>query len=208
MRKKGVLLIVSGPAGSGKGTVVRFLREDPSFAFSVSATTRAPRAEDAEGVTYFFKSKEEFASMVERGELLEHASYVGNDYGTPRAPVEKALEEGKTVILEIETEGARQVKAAMPEAVSVMLLPPDAPTLAARLRGRGTEDEPTVRKRLKKALSEVEAARGYDYVVVNEDGRARETADEVRAIVLAEKARAAGMAGFLDAFIKSAENEK
>ena len=198
--QKGILLILSGPAGSGKGTVVRRLREDPSFVFSVSATTRPPREEDKEGVTYCFKSRREFEIMLANGELLEYTEYVGNYYGTPKAPVMRALDAGKNVILEIETDGAAQVKRLLPEAVSVMLLPPDYQTLAARLRGRGTEDEETVKKRLRKAADEVKAAAGYDYVVVNEDGKIRESAGIIHGIVRSEKMRASRQSQFLSDF--------
>lgn len=200
MKNKGILLIVSGPAGSGKGTAVRQLIAGGSFVFSVSATTRAPREEDKEGVTYYFLTKEKFTELVAKGEMLEHTEYVGNFYGTPKAPVEKALQEGKNVILEIETDGAMQVKRLMPEAVSVMLLPPDFSTLEARLRGRGTEDEPTIRKRMKTAEDEVKKAPLYDYLVISETGKSEEAAERIRQIVECEKCRSSRRSDFIGEF--------
>jgi len=198
--KKGLLLIVSGPAGSGKGTVLREVMTDDSFVYSVSATTRRPRPEDKEGVTYYFFTREEFLAKVEKGEMLEYTQYVGNYYGTPKDKVINALAEGKNVILEIETDGAMQVKKLMPDAVSVMLLPPDFATLEGRLRGRGTEDEETIVKRLKTAESEVGLCDKYDYVIVNETGRSEKAAEAIHEIVRTEQLRPFRDKGFKDRF--------
>ena len=170
MNKRGKLLVLSGPSGCGKGTVLRALmagRED--MMFSVSATTRAPRPGEVNGREYYFVSRERFAEMVEQGELLEHAEFVGNCYGTPRAPVLEQLEKGRHVLLDIEVQGAAQVKKAMPEAVTVFLCPPSLKELERRLRGRGTETEETILRRLKTAEYEMTLAPEYDYTVVNDE---------------------------------------
>lgn len=170
MSKRGTLLVLSGPSGVGKSTVLRKMmdgRED--MAFSVSATTRAPRPGEVDGKDYFFITREEFDKMVEQGELLEHAEFVGNCYGTPRSQILQRLEQGITVVLDIEVQGAGQVKALMPEALTVFLAPPSLEALEQRLRGRGTESEEKIRSRLETARKELLLAPTYDYTVVNDD---------------------------------------
>lgn len=170
MRHKGILLIISGFAGTGKGTLVSALKEKyDNYALSVSATTRSPRNNEQDGVHYFFKSKEEFQRMIDQDELIEYAQYVGNFYGTPRAYVEQQMAEGKDVILEIEMQGALKVKEKFPDTLLLFLVPPSADVLEARLRGRGTEDEETIRKRLGRAVEETEYIRQYDYIIVNDE---------------------------------------
>lgn len=162
--------MLSGPSGVGKTTVVERLRaEHPEVWLSVSATTRPPRPEEVDGVHYFFVGPEEFDRLVGTGSLLEWAEFAGNRYGTPRAPVEEHLARGVPVLLEIELEGARQVRAAMPEARLVFLAPPSWEVLAARLSGRGTEDPAVVRRRLERARVELDAADEFDVVLVNRD---------------------------------------
>lgn len=168
MNEKGILIIISGPSGSGKGTVVEKLKADPSYALSISATTRQPRNYEQEGVHYFFKSTDEFKKMIEEGKLLEWAEFCGNFYGTPKDYVMGKLNEGLNVILEIEVQGAAQIKKIFPEAVTVFLIPPDKEELRKRLIGRGTEDMDTVEKRLKRASEEIELLPHYDFVVVND----------------------------------------
>ena len=169
MNKRGKLLVLSGPSGCGKGTVLRALMEGRSdMAFSVSATTRAPRPGEVDGREYYFVSRQRFAEMVEQGELLEHAEFVGNCYGTPKTPVLSQLAAGKHVLLDIEVQGAAQVKKAMPEAVTVFLVPPSLEELERRLRGRGTETEEKIRQRLKTAEYEMTLAPDYDHIVVND----------------------------------------
>ena len=167
--KRGTLLIVSGPAGVGKGTVVAEATEKAAggIYLSVSATTRQPRSIDKEGETYFFKTKEEFEDMIKNDMLLEHACYVGNYYGTPKKPVTDALEAGKDVILEIEVQGALQVKKNYPEAVLMFIVPPSISELEARLRGRGTETEEQIASRLSRAKEEFEMIPEYDYIIEN-----------------------------------------
>lgn len=190
MNKKGLLFVISGPAGTGKGTVVQHLLETGEFFYSVSATTRAPRPGELHGKNYYFISKEEFEQKIAAGEMLEYAEYVGNYYGTPKSAVEEALNAGKNVILEIETQGALQVREIMPEAVLVFVLAPDIATLEARLIGRGTESEEVVAKRMAEARREVTLLDKYDYVVVNEDGKSEEAALDIIVISKTEKMRA------------------
>lgn len=185
--KKGLMLVVSGPAGSGKGTVNAMLLEREDFAFSVSATTRAPRPGEIDGVNYHYITREEFLSRIDSGDMLEYTEYCGNFYGTPLKEAEEVMQSGKNLILEIEVEGARNVKAKYPDAVLVLLLPPSYSEQEARLRGRGTETEEKILLRLARAKEEVALADCYDYVVYNFDGRARDAADQILSIVEAEK---------------------
>lgn len=169
--QRGTLLVVSGPSGSGKGTILQGLMEQEKNAvFSVSATTRAPRPGEIDGVHYFFISEEKFQNMVDQDEFLEYADVFGmNKYGTPRAYVEQQLGQGKDVVLDIDVVGALNVKKAMPEAVMVFVIPPTRAELERRLRGRGTEGEEQIRRRLETAMTEVSKAKEYDYLVINDD---------------------------------------
>ena len=168
MNKKGLLFIISGPAGSGKGPIVSRVRELAQFDFSVSATTRSPRPGEEHGVHYYFIDKTEFEGKIEAGEMLEYAQYVGNYYGTPKKPVEDALAAGRNIVLDIEVKGALQVKEKMPEAVMIYILPPDYETLLSRIRGRGTETEEVIQKRMNEARNEIRTFPKYDYVVIND----------------------------------------
>lgn len=186
--EKGLLLVVSGPSGCGKGTVLgRLMEQNDDFVLSVSATTRAPRPGEVNGVNYHFITKDDFEGRIERGEMLEHAIFNGNYYGTPKKEAEAVLDSGKNLILEIETKGAMQVKEKYPDAVLVMLLPPDHRTQEARLRGRGTETEEVIKRRLATAVLEIDALPRYDYVVINRDGMIDEAARDILGIVNAEK---------------------
>ncbi len=174
--KKGVLVIVSGPAGTGKGTVIGRVGElRGDLRYSVSATTRAPRPGETDGVNYYFKTREEFETMIGAGAFLEYAEYVGNLYGT------------LNVILEIEVQGAAQVMARRPDAVSVFLAPPSLAELESRLRGRGTEDDATIRRRLDTARGELALAKGYQYIIVNDD--VETAARELDAVITAGRCR-------------------
>ena len=189
MNQKGLLVIISGPAGSGKGTIVSRLRELAPFDFSVSATTRKPRPGEQHGVHYYFVDKADFENKIEQGEMLEYAQYVGNYYGTPKKPVEDALAEGKNIILDIEVKGALQIKEKRPEAIMIYVLPPDYETLLARIRGRGTETEEVIQKRMNEAKNEIKTFPRYDYVVINHNDGVERAAQDVLAILHAEKMR-------------------
>ena len=170
MSNRGILLEVSGPSGVGKGTVINRLFDiDDNLYFSVSATTRNPRPGEVNGVHYNFKTREEFERDIENGEMLEYAEFGGNYFGTPKSAVEKKLSQGKDVVLDIEIQGARNVKRLMPEAVMVYILPPDMTELKNRLVGRKTEDENSIKVRLQTAYKELrEAPELYDFFVVND----------------------------------------
>lgn len=176
---KGVLLVVSGPSGCGKGTVLQYVLEDDSYCYSVSATTRLPREGEVDGVHYFFMTKAEFEESLAQGNILEHTVYCENMYGTPKRFVAEKLSHGVNVVLEIETEGAFNVKRLMPEALLVFISPPDMDVLEDRLRGRGTEDDETIKMRLEKARKEMLLAPLYDVVIVNEEGSAEKTAEQI-----------------------------
>lgn len=181
----GLLLVLSGPSGVGKGTVCKALRERmPNVVYSVSATTRAPRAGELEGVNYFFKTKQQFKEMIDHDQLLEWAEYVGNYYGTPRRFVEETLASGRDVILEIEVQGALQVKQKFPQGIFLFLAPPDLEELENRIVGRGTETEDSIRNRMLMAKAEIELMDQYDYVVVNDV--IESACDKIKAIVTAE----------------------
>ncbi len=169
-KRKGVLTVISGYSGSGKGTVMKALmaKYGHVYKLSVSATTRSPRTGEEHGREYFFVSREEFERMIADGELLEHACYVGNYYGTPKAAVEECLEKGIDVLLEIEMQGGTQIKEKFPEAVLVFIMPPSADELKRRLIGRGTETPQVIEARLKRAKEEAHWMDEYDYLLINE----------------------------------------
>ena len=169
MENSGMLIIISGPSGSGKGTVVKNLDEKKGYALSISVTTRKMREGEVDGRDYFFHTQEEYFEMLEAGELLEHATFCGNCYGTPRTYVEEQIEKGKMVILEIEVNGALQVKEKFPECVLIFLLPPTKDELERRLVGRATEDSEVIEFRLKRAEEEIKLIHEYDYLVINDD---------------------------------------
>lgn len=181
----GLLIVLSGPAGVGKGTVCTALRKKmPDIVYSVSATTRQPRQGEAEGVNYFFKSREQFLEMIKNDALLEYAEYVGNYYGTPREFVDRTLAGGKDVILEIEVQGALKVKEKFPEAIFIFLLPPSLEELKQRITGRGTESMDTINTRMNVAVEEMNLLKHYDYAVVNDE--IESACERIRSIIVAE----------------------
>ncbi len=187
MAEKGLLIVISGFAGSGKGTVVKeILKTFPeNYALSVSATTRNPRPGEVHGREYFFLKKEEFETMIENSEFIEYAKYVDNYYGTPKSYVEEQLNAGKNVILEIEIQGALNIRKLNPNAVLIFLMPPSAEELENRLRGRGTEDDATIAKRLSRAHEEALGIENYDYLVINDE--VSHCANRIHSIANAEK---------------------
>jgi len=167
--RKGLLILISGPSGTGKGTVCDLLRQKhPEISYSISATTRQPRPGEQDGVNYYFYTKEKFREMIDQGQLLEWAEVYGNFYGTPKQKVLNRLEAGEDILLEIDTQGALNVMKVMPEGLFIFLLPPSLEELAARLKGRGTETEESLHRRLGAAVDEIKLATKYRYVVVND----------------------------------------
>jgi guanylate kinase len=189
MIEKGLLIVLSGPSGVGKGTVRKeiFSQDDTAFEYSVSATTRKPREGEVHGVDYFFKSREEFENMIANDQLLEYAEYVGNYYGTPVEYVRETLDAGKDVFLEIEVQGAGQVRRKFPEGLFIFLAPPSLSELENRIVTRGTETEDLIKSRMKAAREELEMMELYDYVVENEEVEL--ACERVKAIVVAEHCR-------------------
>ncbi len=194
-KNKGILTVVSGFSGAGKGTIMKELlaKYEQNYALSISATTRAPRPGEKDGVEYFFKSREEFEKMIAAGELIEYAQYVGNYYGTPKAYVGKQLEAGRDVILEIEIQGALKVREQFPDALLLFVTPPSADELKRRLIGRGTESMEVIENRLARALEEAEGLEEYDYLVVNDV--LEECVEEVHEIIRNEHYRVSRNAG-------------
>lgn len=168
MSRRGILTVVSGFSGAGKGTVMKELVKRYNYKLSISATTRQPREGEVDGREYFFLTRDKFESMIEAEQFIEHAEYVGNYYGTPRQYVEEQLDAGYHVILEIEIQGALSVKESFPEALLLFIVPPSAEVLRERLINRGTEDEATVKKRLSRAVEEAQYMDQYEYLVVND----------------------------------------
>ena len=186
MKKKGRLIVTSGPSGVGKGTVVSALRQrDPNVKLSVSATTRDIRPGEIDGVHYYFISHEKFLEMIDQDRFLEHAQYVGNRYGTPEAPVDEMLDQGYDVVLEIEVQGGLQVMQRRPEAISIFIAAPSFEILGKRLRGRGDTDEEKVLMRLQQARMEYLVAPQYQYIVVND--RLEDAVEDIAAILRAQR---------------------
>jgi guanylate kinase len=171
MTERGLLIVLSGPSGVGKGTVRKaiFDSEDNDFQYSISMTTRKQRIGEVEGVDYFFRSREEFEELIASGQMLEYAEYVGNYYGTPLSYVQQTLDEGKDVFLEIEVQGALQVKKQVPDGVFIFLTPPDLTELRSRITGRGTDAADVIDERMRVARAEIEMMASYDYAVVNDE---------------------------------------
>lgn len=194
---KGKLIVISGPSGAGKSTVIsRAMAINQNMRFSVSATTRAPRPGEQDGREYYFVNEERFSQMVKDEELLEYACYVGNSYGTPRAAIDKMLAEGCDVVLDIEVQGAAQVKARMPDAITVFLTSSSFDELRRRLEGRGTETAERIAGRIARAREELKEVVNYDYIVINDDPETAAT--ELCSIIMAEKCRTANRIKLLE----------
>ncbi|HEY9577306.1 MAG TPA: guanylate kinase, partial [Pseudobacillus sp.] len=189
MKEKGLLIVLSGPSGVGKGTVRKeiFSQPDVNFEYSISMTTRAPRAGEVDGVDYFFKSREEFEELIAKGKLLEYAEFVGNYYGTPVDYVRETLDDGRDIFLEIEVQGAQQVREKFPEGLFIFLAPPSLSELHSRILTRGTESDEVIKGRMEKARKEIEMMSLYDYVVENDE--VEKACSRIQAIIVAEHCR-------------------
>ncbi len=199
MARRGLLIILSSPSGAGKSTLARSLRAwDPSIAFSISATTRAPRPGEEDGREYYFRSREAFEEMVAQGEMLEHAEVFGNLYGSPLGPVEKAITAGNDVLFDIDWQGGQQIRnsALGKDVVSVFVLPPSIAELENRLRGRAQDSDEVIAGRMQKSLDEISHWAEYDYVLINRD--LDEAAEELRTILTAERLRRGRQPGLSD----------
>ena len=188
-KQRGLLIVLSGPSGVGKGTVRKelFSQANTNYEYSISMTTRNPREGEVDGVDYFFKSRDEFEALIEQGGLLEHAQFVGNYYGTPLAYVNETLDAGRDVFLEIEVQGAKQIREKAPDALFIFLAPPSLSELKSRLVGRGTETADVIAKRIATAEEELEMMSLYDYVVENDE--VTNACDKINAIIKAEHCR-------------------
>lgn len=196
---RGILIILSSPSGAGKSTIARRLRDwDPTISFSISATTRAARPGEQDGREYHFRSVEEFRALADNGQMLEHAEVFGNLYGSPKAPVMDALDEGRDVLFDIDWQGGQQVRNSMSaeDVVSIFLLPPSIAELERRLNSRGQDSEETIRGRMTRSRDEISHWDAYDYVLVNTDLDATEA--QVRAIVVAERLRRGRQQGLVE----------
>ncbi len=199
---RGLLIVVSAPSGCGKGTLLAEILKDKDYYYSVSATTRSPREGEVDGVNYHFATREEFEDLIKSDGMLEYAQYCGNYYGTPKKEVEKKLSEGKNVILEIEVQGAMQVKEIAPEGVFVFILPPSVSELKKRLLKRGTEEISVIEKRVSEAVGEIKYAEKYDYVIVNDD--LSKAVDDFKMVISAEKMRTKNSKEIIDEVLKNA----
>ncbi len=207
MQRRGLLIILSSPSGAGKSTLAkRLMAWDPTLSFSVSATTRSPREGEVDGRDYFFKPKPEFETMVAAGEMLEHAQVFGNFYGTPKAPVEAAMQAGRDTLFDIDWQGGQQIRRSSlgKDVVSIFILPPSIAELETRLRGRAQDSEEVIAGRMAKSRDEISHWAEYDYVIVNRDVDAAE--EEVKTILQAERARADRQPG-LNEFVRALNTE-
>ena len=204
---QGVLLVVSGPSGAGKGTICQILREQlPDLGYSISVTTRQPRVGEVDGKSYFFKTVPEVQKMIAKGELLEYAEVYGNYYGTPRKYVMDLLQSGHDVLLEIDIQGALQIKERFPEGVFVFIVPPSLDELSARIYKRGTDSEEVIKRRMASAASELTYAAKYDYIIVNDI--ATKAANKVLTIMEAERYRVARTYFIVDEICKAKQEAK
>ena len=202
MKDKGILIVVSAPSGCGKGTILAEVLKDEKFFYSVSATTRSPRPGETDGVNYHFLKKEQFEELIASGGMLEYAQYCDNYYGTPKEKVMEKLNEGKHVVLEIEVQGAMQIREKCPEAVFIFIAPPSVGELRNRLSGRGTETAEVIEKRVSEAAHEISFADRYDYVIVNDV--LEEAIEDFRTVVRAEELKSVNQKNIIDEVLKNA----
>ena len=204
--RKGILIVLSGFSGSGKGTIMKELMKKHSdvYALSISATTRAPRVGETDGIEYFFKTKEQFEEMIKNEELIEYAQYVEHYYGTPKAYVTEQLEAGKDVILEIEIQGALKIKEKFPDTVLLFVMPPSANELKERLVGRGTEKMSVIESRLHRAVEEAEGIENYDYLVIND--KLEECVEQVHSIIENEHVKVSRNIEFINSMRKELQS--
>ncbi|MEE1312775.1 MAG: guanylate kinase [Lachnospiraceae bacterium] len=196
MKKKGSLIVISGFSGAGKGTVAKRLVKDYGYSLSISATTRTPREGEVDGVDYYFKSEADFKNLIDYNGFIEYARYVDNYYGTPRAFVEKELAAGKNVILEIEVQGALNIKSQYPDAILIFIAAPSVEALKARLIGRGTEEAAIVEKRMRRASEEAQEMENYEYIVINDE--LDECVHNVHSIVVSRRCELKQNLDFID----------
>lgn len=209
MSEKGILVVVSGFSGAGKGTVMKeLLKKYDNYALSVSATTRKPRKGEQEGVDYFYKSESEFEEMIQNDAFIEYAKYVQNYYGTPKEYVEKQLSSGKDVVLEIELQGALQVKRQRPETLLLFVTPPSADELERRLIGRGTETSEEIQNRMKRAVEESGYMDAYDYIVLNEKDQVDACVDTIHQIIMSQHRGAKHQSDFIMQIQKELKNRE
>ena len=206
MSNQGVLVVLSGFSGAGKGTIMKELIKRYPYFLSVSATTRKPREGEINGKDYFFHSREKFETMIEQGELIEWAEYVGNYYGTPKQAVEKQLAEGKDVLLEIEMQGGMLVKEQFPNALLLFVTPPSFTDLEQRLIGRGTETKDEINRRMQRASEEVAYMSSYDYLIINDE--LEQAVQDVHQIIQSEHMRVSYQTGMIHNFQQVANNNK
>lgn len=199
---KGILLVVSAPSGCGKGTILAEILKDKDFYYSVSATTRSPRPGEIDGINYHFLKKDEFEEKIQTGGMLEYAQYCGNYYGTPRDKVFEKIDEGKNVILEIEVQGAMQVRKKCPDAVFIFIAPPSVGELTKRLENRGTESAEVIQQRVSEAAHEISFAKDYDYIVVNDV--LEDAIKDFQAVVRAQKLKSENQNKFINEVLENA----
>lgn len=205
MRDRGCLFVLSGPSGSGKDTILsEYLRQHPEVKFSISSVTRAMRPGEQEGEKYHFISKEEFEAMAQSGQMLEYAEYCGNYYGTPRGPIEAWLEQGFTVLVEVDVQGGNQIHSLMPEAIRLFVMPPSMEVLRRRLLGRKTESDEVAAARLREAAREIENAKAYDYIVINDV--LEDAVASLSGIIESEKVRVSRMIPWINEVLNDAES--
>ncbi len=200
MQNEGLKIILSGPSGSGKGTIVKELIKDDNFVLSISATTRNPREGEVHGTHYFFTPREAFEMMIAKNELLEYACFCDHYYGTPKAFIDETIQGGKDVLLEIEVQGALQVKDVYPDAIFIFIMPPTMAELRSRLIGRNTETPEVIEQRLTRAIDEVRLHEEYDYIVINDN--LADAVEQIKQIVSAEKAKSYRYKNYIKAMLE------